>query len=155
MSERRSFLDETDEKILFELQKDSTINLEALAKKLDSTKSTIHYRIKRLEEEEIIEGYHAKVNTFKFADDFQAVVLIRAKYGPDFSKKVGSLLSNVPGVWAIYNVLGEIDFVILMRAKNRKDFVKNLEIIEGSTLIERTITTVIANIIKEEEKFLF
>ena len=82
-------------------------------------------------------------------------MLIRAKYGPDFSKKVGKMLSEIPGVWAVYNVLGEIDFVILMRAENRGQFIKNLELIEGSNLIERTNTTVIANIVKEDEKYLF
>ena len=154
LTERRSFLDKIDEKILNELQKDSTINLEALAMKLNSTKSTIHYRIKRLEEENIIEGYHAKVDSFKLSDDFQAVILIRAKYGPDYSEKIGEMLKNIPGVWAVYNVLGDIDFVVLMRAKNRKQFINRMEIIEGSNLVERTNTTVIAHIIKEDQKYI-
>lgn len=151
---RRSFLDDDDKNILNELQKDCRINLVDLAKKLDIPKSTIHYRIKRLEEENIIEGYHAKVDLFKMGDDFQGAVLIRAKYGPDFTQKVGEMLSTIPGVWAVYNILGEIDFIVLMRAENREEFVKRLEIIESSNVVERTNTLVIANIVKEDEKYI-
>ncbi len=154
MSERRSFLDDLDKKIIRELQVDCRINLVELEKKLGVAKSTIHYRINRLEEEKIITGYSAKIDLFKLADDFEAVVLIRSKYGPEYSDKIKLLFNEIPGIWAVYNVLGDIDFVILMRADNREEFVKNLEKIESSKLVERTSTVVIANILKEEEKYV-
>lgn len=155
MPSRRSFLDETDKKILTLLQIDSRISLAEIAKKLDISKSTAHYRIRRLENENIIKGYCAKIDLFKLSDDFQAIVLIRAKYGPEYSDKISEVLSEIPGVWGIYNVLGEWDFIVLMRAENREEFIKELESkIESSGLFERTNTTVVARIIKETEKFV-
>ncbi len=155
MSSRRNFLDKLDQKILTLLQIDSRIPVGEIATKLNISKSTVHYRIRRLENEKIIKGYCAKVDLFKLSDDFQAIVFIRAKYGPKYSDKVSKLLSGIPGVWAIYNVLGEWDFVVLMRGENREEFVKELESkIESSGLFERTNTAVIAKIIKETDKFV-
>ncbi len=155
MSIHRSFLDDIDKRLLDLLQRDCKISLSQIAEKLALSKSRVHYRIKRLEKEKIIEGYHAKVNLFKLAADFQAIVLIRGKYGPEYSEKVSKALSEIPGVWAIYNVLGEWDFVVLMRAESREDFIRELEAkIESSHLLERTNTTVIARIIKETEKYV-
>jgi DNA-binding Lrp family transcriptional regulator len=154
MKKNHGSLDDIDKKILKILQTDCRIPLGNIAEELSISKSTVHYRIRRLERREIIEGYHAKVNLFKLADDFQAIILIRAKYGPEYRKKIANALSKIPGIWAIYEVLGDWDYVVLMRADNREQFIKELDSrVEGTNLIERTNTTVISRIIKESEKY--
>ena len=156
MSKHRTFLDKIDMSILRILQKDCRISLGEIAEELEISKSKVHYRIRRLEENNIIKGYYAKVNLFKFADDFQVLILIRAKYGErDYRERLAKLLSDIPGIWAVYEILGEWDFAVLMRAKNREQFVKELDSrIEGTNLIERTNTTVISKIVKETEKYI-
>ena len=155
MSPRRSLLDEIDKKILNILTKNCNVPLDKIAKMLDISKSTVHYRIKRLETEEIIEGYHAKVNFSKLGDDFQVIIHIRAKYSKNYVEKVGKELAEIQGVWAIYNVLGDNDFIIMVRAVNREELMIKLEEMRTTNLIERTSTTVIARILKEEERLFF
>ncbi len=155
MTPRRSLLDDTDKKILNILQKDCNIPLDKIAKMLNISKSTVHYRIKRLESEEIIDGYHAKVNFSRLGDDFQAIIHIRAKYSKNYVEKVGKELAKIQGVWAIYNVLGDNDFILMVRAVNREELMGKLEEMRTTNLIERTNTTVIARILKEEERLFF
>jgi DNA-binding Lrp family transcriptional regulator len=126
--------------------------LDNLAKKLGVPKSTLHYRIKRLERDGVIEGYYAKANPLKLGYDYVAIVLVRAKYGPHYHERVGRKIAAVPGVWAVYYVLGEYDFIVLVRALNREDYMHKLERLSKMADIERTSTQIAAKILKEDPR---
>jgi DNA-binding Lrp family transcriptional regulator len=145
-------LDKTDKLLLKIIQQDSRVPLQKIARQLGVPKSTVHYRIGRLEREKIIEGYYAKLNASRLGYDYLAVVLVRAKYGPQYHKKVGLKLSKLAGVWAVYYVLGDYDFVVLIRATNRDDYMQKLEQLSNMTDIERTSTQVVGRVIKEDPR---
>lgn len=151
-NEQKIRLDDIDIKILKVLQEDCRVTLDQMSKMLNVPKSTLHYRIKRLEKVGVIEGYYAKLNPAKLGKEYIAVTLVRAKYGPGYHKKVGERLSKLPGVWGVYFVLGETDFVVLTRANSRKDFMKTLEQMINSKEIERTSTMAVVEIIKEDPR---
>jgi len=145
-------LDDIDVEILKILQKDCRVTLDQMSKMLNVPKSTLHYRIKRLEKQGVIEGYYAKINPAKLGKEYITVTLVRAKYGPGYHKKVGEKLAKLPGVWAVYFVLGETDFIILTRSNSRETFMKTLEQMINSKEIERTSTMVVTEIIKEDPR---
>jgi DNA-binding Lrp family transcriptional regulator len=80
------------------------------------------------------------------------VVLLRAKYGPRYHERIGKRIAAINGVWGVYYVLGEYDFVALIRAKNREDYMNKLERLSNMPDIERTITQVTAKIFKEDSR---
>jgi DNA-binding Lrp family transcriptional regulator len=131
---------------------DCRTSLEKIAKKLGVPKSTVHYRIRRLEAEKIIEGYYAKVNATKLGKDYVTITLVRAKYGPDYHEKLGNILAQIPGVWAVYFVFGDTDFIVLTKSDNREDFLKKLENMMNMKEIERTNTQVVAKTLKEDPR---
>ncbi len=145
-------LDDIDVEILKILQKDCRVTLDQMSKMLNVPKSTLHYRIKRLEKQGVIEGYYAKINPAKLGKEYITVTLVRAKYGPGYHKKVGEKLAKLPGVWAVYFVLGETDFIVLTRSNSRETFMKTLEQMINSKEIERTSTMVVTEIIKEDPR---
>lgn len=145
-----STLDEIDAGILRILQEDCRTPLDQIADQLRVPKSTIHYRIKRLESEGIIEGYYARVNHAKLGRDYVTATFIRAKYGPGYHEKAGQKLSKISGVWGVYFILGENDFILMSRSNNREDYLQKLEKIMNMPEIERTSTQVIAKVIKED-----
>ena len=145
-------MDKTDKLLLRIIQQDSRIPLQKIARKLRVPKSTVHYRIGRLEREEIIEGYYAKLNAGRLGYDYMAVVLVKAKYGPQYHKKVGLRLSKIPGVWAVYYVLGDYDFIVLIRATSRDDYMQKLESLSNMPDIERTSTQVVGKVVKEDPR---
>jgi len=145
-------LDEKDLGILKILQGDCRIPLEQIADELGVPKSTIHYRIKRLEEEGIVEGYYAKVNHARLGKDYLTITFIRAKYGPGYHKKAGQKLAQIPGVWGVYFVFGDNDFIIISKSNDREEYLQKLEQIMNMPEVERTNTEVIAKVIKEEPR---
>lgn len=117
---RRNSLDDIDIQILNILQTDCRKSLDEISKMINVSKSTVYYRIKRLESLGVIEGYYAKVNPKALGNDYFTITLVKAKYGPGYHEKIGKILSNIPGVWAVYYVFGEYDFVVIARARDRE-----------------------------------
>ena len=150
---RKINLDEVDLKILDVLQKDCRKSLDEISKTVGVPKSTIYYRIKKMESMGVIEGYYAKISPKLIGHEYFTITLVKAKYGPGYHKRIGEKLAKIPGVWAVYYVLGDNDFVIISRAKDRESFVKNiLERLINLEEIERTNTITIVEIIKEDSR---
>jgi DNA-binding Lrp family transcriptional regulator len=149
---RTKGLDDIDLNLLSILQGDCRTSLERIATRLRVPKSTVHYRIKKLERVGILEGYNARVNASRLGYDYLAIVLVRARYGPKYHEKVGRRLAKSSGVWAVYYVLGDIDFIVLIRARDREDYMRKLEQISSMTGIERTSTQIVAKVLKEDPR---
>ena len=145
-------LDEVDLAILRILQEDCRKNITEIADMVKIPKSTVHYRISRLEKLGYIEGYYAKISPEKMGKQYITITLVRAKYGPGYHEKVGEKISKLPGVWAVYFVFGETDFVVLSRTDSREEFMKILEQIMNMEEIERTSTMIVAKVIKEDPR---
>ena len=115
-------LDKFDRKILYELDKDSSISLNELSKIIGRTKQFVHFRIKKLEEEKIIEGYNAIVDmsklgyfTFRLYFDFQDFL------SEDETKFV-NFLKKIPQVWTITRMHGKWDYAVFIGVKTIKEF---------------------------------
>ncbi|MHA1614855.1 MAG: Lrp/AsnC family transcriptional regulator [Candidatus Thorarchaeota archaeon] len=149
---KRSMLDELDHKILRELQRECRTSLKDIANLVGAPTSTVHYRVKRLEKNGIIEGYYAKINSEKVSLDYLTLIAITAEYGQNYYNKIGAKLAKVGGIWAVYYTLGENDFYVLTRCKNREEYMKILDEMMSITGLTRTKTQVIAKVIKEEPR---
>ncbi|PVU70520.1 Lrp/AsnC family transcriptional regulator [Sulfolobus sp. SCGC AB-777_L09] len=143
-------LDEIDLKILRIIQNNSKYPLEKIAEEVKIPKSTVAYRIKKLEKIGVIKGYFTYIDPSSLNIDYLVITMVRAKYGKDYHESLGMKLSQLPGVWGVYFILGDIDFIVLARYKNREDFMKNyLEKLINMPEIERTSTHVVAKVFKE------
>jgi len=148
-------LDNIDRLILNELQHDCRITLSDLAKKIPIKPSTIHYRIKKMVEKGIIEGFHAKVNPALVGEPFFSVVLIQARYGPEYLEDIGKKLASIEEVKSVYYVLGENDFIVTIRAQTQEHFMDILREMRQKADIERSNSIVIANVIKDDPRIFF
>ncbi|QGR19583.1 Lrp/AsnC family transcriptional regulator [Stygiolobus azoricus] len=143
-------LDEVDLKILKILQTDAKYPLEKIAEEVRAPKSTVAYRIKRLEKSGVIRGYYAYIDPASLNLDYLVVTLVKAKYGKDYHEILGQKIAQLSGVWGVYFVLGENDFIVLARFRNRDEMMsKYLEKLMSMPEIERTNTQIIAKIIRE------
>jgi DNA-binding Lrp family transcriptional regulator len=61
-------------------------------------------------------------------------------------------LAQISGVWGVYYILGDFDFIVLIRAIDRDDYMKKLEHLSNMSDIERTSTQVVARIVKEDPR---
>ncbi len=116
-------LDLFDKKILFEIDKKSNIPLQELSHKLKRSKPFILYRMKKLEEEGIVTGYHAIVDmsklgyfTFRVYFKFQQMT---KKQSVEFVEYVEKNLSQV---WTMTSMHGKWDFALFLGVKTILEF---------------------------------
>ncbi|MCA9811665.1 MAG: Lrp/AsnC family transcriptional regulator [Nitrosarchaeum sp.] len=141
-------LDEVDEKILKNLLVDARLSARQLALKLGMSTVTILSRIKKLENEKIINGYTAVVDYEKLGYELTAIIEIVAKK----NKIVGieDKLAKIQNVCGVYDITGSTDTIVIAKFKERDElsqFVKGISTIPN---VENTITHIVLNTAKED-----
>lgn len=149
---KKALLDDLDIAILKQLQEECRTPLQEIAEKVNAPTSTVHYRLKRLERANIIEGYYAKINPSELDLDYITVVRLRVDLAPGFYDHMGAELAKIPGVWAVYLILGDFDFLLLTRSRDREDFIRIMDHILQIKGVEQSSTSVIAKLVKEDPR---
>lgn len=147
-----SILDQVDRKIINVILETGEFNLREIGNKVGVSKSTVHNRLKRMKESDFIKGLVPVLNHNMFKNHITAVSIIGAQYGPMYSDEVGERIKNVEGVWALYYVLGENDFVAIIRATSREDLEDTIKKISKIKGVERSNTLLALSIIKEDPR---
>jgi len=141
-------LDELDLKILRTLQSNGRTKRNVLAEQVGLTIPPVSDRLKKLEENGIIEGYYAKVKRQAFGFDILAFILVMM----DSSKHYKDLIKHVeknPSVIECYSVLGEGSHILKVAEKNTESLEKLLSEIQTWTGVTSTKTTYVLSTIKE------
>ena len=140
--------DSTDKKILNVLRENSRLSLRQIAEKVKVSVATVMHRLHRLEKESILKKYTAKIDYEKVGYDVEVMIEIRISKGRllDVEKKI----AVHPNVFAVYDVTGAFDAVILARFRNRRQMDNFLKKIQTYEFVERTETKLILKTIKEE-----
>ena len=141
-------LEETDKKILNIIVENSRLSLRQIAKKVDVSVATVMNHIKKLEKEKVIEKYTTKLDYEKIGYDVEVMIELRISKGRLF--EVEKKIAAHPNVFAIYDVTGAYDAVILARFPTRRQMDNFLKKIQTYEFVERTETKLILNTIKEE-----
>jgi Lrp/AsnC family leucine-responsive transcriptional regulator len=141
-------LDEIDLKLLRMLQKNGRTKRNVLAEKVGLSVPSVSDRLKKLEENNIIEGYYAKVKRQSFGFDILAFILIMM----DSSKHYKDLIKHVEkhsSILECYSVLGDGSHLIKVTVKNTEALEKLLSEIQTWTGVTSTKTTYVLSTIKE------
>ncbi len=141
-------LEETDKKILNTLIENSRLSLRQIAKQAKVSVATVMHHIKKLENERIIEKYTAKLDYEKIGFDVEVMIEIRISKGKLFD--VEKKIAMHPNVFAVYDITGAFDAVILARFPTRRQMDNFLKKLQTYDFVERTETKLILNTIKEE-----
>jgi len=116
-------IDLYDKKLLYELDKNSAINLPELSKKLKRSKQFILYRMKKLEEEGIITGYHAIIDMSKLGYFTFRVYFKFQRMTEDEGKKfVEHVREKLTQVWTITSMHGKWDYALFLGVKKISEF---------------------------------
>ncbi|MFW5918697.1 MAG: Lrp/AsnC family transcriptional regulator [Halanaeroarchaeum sp.] len=107
-------IDDTDRAILRELQRNARTPFSEIARRIDMSSATVHDRVKRLEEEGVIRGYHADVEPTAVGLDVEAVVGFRIVQGR--SEETLARLEELEEVQEILLTTGEWDALVQLVA---------------------------------------
>ncbi|MEJ8552862.1 Lrp/AsnC family transcriptional regulator [Tepidibacter sp. Z1-5] len=97
-------IDNTDIKILMELQTDSRLSIRELSKRVNLSPPSVTERIRKLEDRGIIEGYTIKINKKALGLSIQCIIQIDLRNNK--FEKFKELIYNHPRVVFCYRIAG-------------------------------------------------
>lgn len=116
-------IDTLDRAILAALVDDGRQSQVQLAERIPLSPTAIARRIKGLEEEGVIEGYHAKVSRAALALEMTVIVQVELKsQDADLLRAFDKAAAACPSITACYLMAGEDDYILIVLAKSLGDF---------------------------------
>ena len=140
-------IDKTDKKILNILMENSRLSYREIAKKAGVSAVTALKRVKELEKENIIRSYDTRIDYEGLGYDVQVIIQMRIAKGKLFN--VERKIAVDKHVFAVYDMTGAFDAMIIAKFKNRKSLDSFLKKIQGYDFVERTRTNLILHTITE------
>lgn len=142
-------IDEKDLRILDELKKNAKLTTHQIAKKTFIPITTIHNRIRKLEEKGIIKGYTLVLDHKQLGKNILAYVLVTVNYMLPSGKKINQEgiaknIKKMQGVEEVDIMTGETDILVKVRLKDIDELnnfiIKKLREIDG---IDKTRTMIV------------
>ncbi|MBU3137615.1 Lrp/AsnC family transcriptional regulator [Clostridium gasigenes] len=115
-------MDNTDIKILKELQQDSRLSIRELSKRVNLSPPSVTERIRKLEDSGIIDGYTIKVNEKSLGLDIQCIIQIDLK-NSEF-EKFKKFIYNHPRVNFCYRIAGQSCILVKLSVKSISEIEK-------------------------------
>ena len=131
-------LDDVDHLLIEELQADARLSLAELGRRVGLTPPAVADRLRRLEDEQTITGYTARVNPRSLGYALTAVVRIRP--APRMISRVADLARATPEVVECLRITGEDCFIMRLHVRD----VEHLEeLIDAFVLYGQTTTSIV------------
>jgi Lrp/AsnC family transcriptional regulator, regulator for asnA, asnC and gidA len=147
---RTSSLDGLDRGILEELNVDARRSHREIAERLKVSPTTIGMRIERMERDGIIRGYVPLLDDEALGWELSATIGIRISKGK--LREVEERLAKDPRAYAIYDVTGDFDALLIGRFRDRRDLDRFVKHALQDPQVERTNTQVVLNRVKEDRR---
>jgi len=145
-------IDELDIEILKILSRDSTISNSSIANQLDKHPTTIANHVTELKKKGIIKDFSITIDYEKLGYDIIAVIELTISKGKML--EVEKDIAKTPNVFAVYDITGQYDALVLTRCKDRRALSELVKKINSYEYVIRTNTHLILNVIKEGTDFL-
>ena len=145
-------MDKLDYNIILSLNANGRKSFRHIAKELKVSLSTISNRVKRLEEEGIIERYIPVINKEKTGYNLTAVINLKLTHGKLI--EVQEKISKDNHVSAVYDITGDWDSLLVAHFRDRQDLNKFIKRILSMDFVERTNTQLVLNIVKDEKRVI-
>jgi Lrp/AsnC family transcriptional regulator, leucine-responsive regulatory protein len=124
MSEQSSLnirLDEIDLQLLRELQKDARLPNAELARRIPLSPPAVHARLRRLETQQVIQQYTARLNYEQLGYDLSCFIgVILQTHQLRLVQNFRTAVAQFPEVAECYHLAGEYDYLLKVILKNRQ-----------------------------------
>lgn len=146
-------IDEIDFMILEILQEKARIPNAEVARQVGMAPSAVLERIRKLENQGIIEGYEVRLNPHHFGQSLTAFVMVQANRAGN--GRLAGDLAELTGVQEVHQVAGDDGYLVKLRVSNTSELGRILRdefaAVEG---VRITRTSVVLDTIKETRKIL-
>lgn len=139
-------LDKYDERLVEKLSENARKSTTQIARELRLAKETTHYRIKRLQDQGVIQGFHAIINASSFGNHYFQVLLQLHKATKEDESTIVEYLRSQDSCANVQLLNGEYDVSCLLIHSNPGDvrqFVTRFNKRFGTLISEKTIHLII------------
>ncbi len=143
-------IEELDRKILRVLNRDARMSFRRIAKELRISPTTLYNKVKKLERSGVLKGYIPLINKESLGYDLMAIISLRVRQEKDI--EVQKAIAKFPQVGAVYEVTGDWDLILVCYFKGRDDLTNFLKKELPLSNIERAMTHLVLNVVKEEKR---
>lgn len=106
-------MDRMDHKILTELQKNGRLSITELAERVGLSISPCHRRIRALENQGVIQGYHAQVDASQLGLEFAAIVFVTMREGDHQAVvRFEAAVMDIPEIISAQRLFGDPDYML-------------------------------------------
>ena len=133
------YADKTDEKIIEFLRVDSRESFVDIGKKLKLSESAVRRRVKNLVDSGIIKKFTVEIGE---SNTTSAIVLISVESSMDTSK-VSARLTKLEGVKTVYEITGQYDIAVIIRAPNITEINSSIDSLRKIPGVSDTNTVII------------
>jgi DNA-binding Lrp family transcriptional regulator len=143
-------IDELDRKIIWALNLNARKSFREIAKEVGTSATAVINAVKKLETAGAIKGYIPVVDAEYFGIHLVAIIAVRISQGKllETQKKI----SQDPRVAAVYDVTGDWDSFIVGYFKDREDLNRFVKKLLALPCVDRTLTHIVLNVVKEERR---
>ena len=145
-------MDELETKVIRALNQNSRKSFREIAKEIGTSAPVVISKIKRLEEAGAIKGYIPILDPEYFGYTLMAVVALRISHGKLIEAQ--ERIAEDPRVMAIYDVTGDWDSIVIAYFKSREDLDSFIKRILAQKYVDRTVTHIVLNVVKEERRLI-
>ena len=139
--------DNKDIKIIEILKEDSRLPIREISKKTKIRPSTVHQRIQKLIENNVIEKFTVKLNNKLAGENFIVFMLVKG----GTTEYIDSRFLNDGHVKEVFGVTGEYDLLIKLKFRNVEDFNEFvIDFRKNRKEIQSTLTMVATTNLKED-----
>jgi Lrp/AsnC family leucine-responsive transcriptional regulator len=127
-------IDDTDIKILMELQLDSRLSIRELSKRVNLSPPSVTERIRKLEDNKIIERYTIKINESALGLSIQCIIQIDLKNSQ--FEKFKKFIYNHPRVVFCYRIAGHSCILLKLSVESISEieaFVDSISALDSTT----------------------
>ena len=115
--------DDTDRKILVELQRDAGRSLDEIAQAVGSSKTPVWNRIRKMREAGVLKQQTVLLDAEALGFEATFFVLIRtSEHEADWQQKFLAALRARPEVQEAHRLAGDIDYILKVRVKNARAY---------------------------------
>jgi len=145
-------IDEIERKIIRAMNENARKSFREIAKEVGTSATAVIHKVKRMETEKAIKGYIPVVDPARFGLDLVAIIALRISKGKLLETQ--QKISSDRRVTAVYDITGEWDSLVIGYFRGRDDLNDFIKGVLALPHIDRTVTHLVLNIVKEEKRVL-
>jgi len=152
MKKGGQMIEELELKIVRSLNQNSRKSFREIAKEIGTSAPVVINKIKKLEEQGAIKGYIPLLDPEYFGFNLIAIVGIRISDGKLIETQ--EKIAEDSHVFAIYDVTGEWDSIVIAHFKSRDDLNSFIKNVLSQKYVDRTVTHIVLNVVKDERRIV-